>query len=543
LSHSHASLIQLVRPLLAGVHLAVACGTLAFAQQTVNVTVDAGRVLNPLTRDMVGVYTQVGDPNLLSSLTVGELRTGGFSSITYPSGWEGTADSYHWASNSSTPHPGNADAPRKPYVAPGNDMGHLVLALEKTGITPLIEVNYGSNLKGNGGGEPKEAAAWVAYANGSAESPQSIGVDASGHDWKTVGFWATLRSSSPLSSDDGYNFLRVNHPEPLRILLWQVGEDVADNGYYGGDHKGGLDLHAPYPDAQKDNEKRRKLKELSPGFYGDRVAEFAAAMKAVDPKIQVGASLTTPTSDTWAPDWNSEVLKTACKAVDFVSFPWLPGNTLPPDWKQLDESTVLNAPETDLPKIISEMLYQDRRSCPAGKVPRVVLARMAVIPWATVKNPVVPALFAADAYATLAEAGIANASWYQLRENGILNNDSKPNPAYYGTQMFHIVAFRPGDQLLASTGASSTLAVHAAHRQDGLDTVMLINKDSAAKQQVKITVRGASLANNGLRFVYGPDQAAQGKGPERAELKLEGGVISVDVPPYSIVDLILPLQK
>jgi hypothetical protein len=512
------------------------------AQQPVNVTVDTGRVLNPLTRDMISAYAQIGDPNLLSSLTVGQLRTGGFSSITYPSGWEGAADAYHWSSNSLTPHAGNADEPRKPYVAPGNDMGHLVFALEKTGITPLVVVNYGSNLKGSGGGEPKEAAAWVAFANGSPTSTQIIGLDGSGRDWKTVGFWATLRASTPLSSDDGYNFLRVNHPDSLNILLWQVGEDVADNGYYGGEHKGGFDLHAAYPDSPKDNEKRRKLKELSPGFYGERVTEFATAMKAVDAKIQVGASLTMPTGDTWAPDWNFEVLKTACKAIDFVSFPWIPGNTLPPDWKQLDETSVLNAPESDFPKIISEMLYQDRRCCPAGKIPRVVLSRMAVIPWATPKNPVVTALFAADAYATLAEAGISNASWYQLRENGILANDGKPNPAYYGTQMVHIMAFRPGDQLLATTNPSSTLAVHAPHGQDGLYAVMIVNKDATARQQVRVTLGGANLAENGLRFVYSADQVAKQAGPERSEIKAEGNVVTVDVPPYSIVDVILPMR-
>ena len=285
------------------------------------------------------------------------------------------------------------------------------------------------------------------------------------------------------------------------------------------------------------------MKELSPSFYGDRVTEFVAAMKAVDPKIQVGASLTTPTGDTWAPDWDPEVLKASCKAIDFVSFPWIPGTTLPPDWKRLDESSVLNAPENDLPKIISEMLYEDKRYCPGGKVPRVVLSRMAVIPWAVQKNPIVTALFAADAYATLAEAGIAEASWYQLRENGLETNDGKLNSAYYGTQMFHIIAFRPGDQLLSTTGSSSTLAVHAAHRQDGLYTVMLVNKDATGRQHVKVTLRGANLAGNGLQFAYTSEQVAKQAGPERAEIKADGDTFTVDLPPYSIVDVILPIRK
>jgi hypothetical protein len=517
--------------------------TVAWSQTTAEVSVDINRHMNPLTREAVGAYTQLSDGNYLSPTTIDLLRVGGFGAITYPSGWESAADSYHWATNSLTPHPGNADAPQKPFLAPGNDFGHLVFALEKTPITPFIIVNYGSNLRGTGGGEPVEAAAWVAFANGDPASKQPLGKDSSGADWKTVGFWAGLRAGTPLPTDDGYNFLRVNHPESLHIQLWQVGEDVPENGFYGGEHKGTLDLHAPYPEDPKDNEKRRKLKELSPATYGQHVVEYVTAMKAVDPKIEVGADLTTPGIDQYGPEWNGEVLRAACKDVDFVSFPWLPGNTLPPDWKQLDEGSVLAAPQNDLPKIISEMLYEDRRFCPGGKVPRVVLSRFAPIPWGLTKATVVKALFAADAYAALAEAGIANADWYQLREGGLLDANNKPLPAYFGAQMFHIVAFRPGDMLLGTHGSSATLAVHAAHRQDGLYTVMLVNKDAQTSVHVKVSLAGANLAGNGISFLYGPGEAAKGTGPVRGDVKADGSVVSVDVPAYSIVDVILPEKR
>jgi alpha-L-arabinofuranosidase len=35
----------------------------------------------------------------------------------------------------------------------------------KSGATPILTVNYGSNTSGNGGGTPAFAAAWVQYAN------------------------------------------------------------------------------------------------------------------------------------------------------------------------------------------------------------------------------------------------------------------------------------------------------------------------------------------------------------------------------------------
>jgi hypothetical protein len=85
--------------------------------------------------------------------------------------------------------------------------------------TAIVTVNYGTNLDGSGGGEPAEAAAWVAYANGSPSNTQPIGKDSKGNDWKTVGFWATLRASKPLAVDDGYNHLRIGHPDSLGIML------------------------------------------------------------------------------------------------------------------------------------------------------------------------------------------------------------------------------------------------------------------------------------------------------------------------------------
>lgn len=516
------------------------------AQQPIAVSVDAAKQLNPLTRDVVGVYSQLGDANLLTPETVGMLRVGGFTAITFPTGWESASDEYHWATNTFTPDTGNADAPRKPYNAPGNDIGHLLLALDKTGIEPVIHVNYGANAKGTGGGEPKEAAAWVAYVNGSPDSTQEIGKDSTGFDWKTVGFWAGLRASAPLLTDDGYNFLRIHHSEQAHIQIWQIGEDVAENGYYGGDHKGTLDLHAPYPVSSKNNDKRRRLKELSPGFYGERVVEFSKAMKAVDPKIAVGASLTAPPIQDgapWAPDWNEEVLKASCSAVDFVSFDWHPGATMPPDWKTLDDKSVLTAPQSSFTQFISEILYEDKRFCPAGKVPRVVLSAMSPIPWAVPATPIVRALFAADAYATMAEAGIANASWFQLRDKGVTMDNGKPTPVYFGTQMFHIMAARPGDGLLATTGSTASLTVHAARRQEGLCGVMLINKDATTKTQVHVTVHGGSLAGGGVRFDYGDEQMKAGGGASRSEIKTDGDSVLVDVPPYSIVDLLLPLKR
>jgi hypothetical protein len=463
--------------------------------------------------------------------------------ITYPTGWDSVANLYHWSTNKMTPKAGNANDPKNPYMDGRNSFGQMALALEKYGMSAIIHVNYGSNAAGTGGGVPQEAAAWVAYCNALPTDGRSIGVDASGQDWKTSGYWATMRASEPLATDDGYNFLRIHHPAPLNIKLWQVGEDEGENGFYGGDHKGTIDLHAPYPAAAAENERRRKLKELSPTFYGEQVVLFAAAMKSVDSNVQVGATLATPTVDTWATDWNADVLKAACKDIDFVTYNWHPGTTMPPDWHTLDDQSVLGAPATQLPQMFSESLYEARKSCPSGKTPRVVLGEFSPIAWAQIKTPIVSSLFAAEAYSALAMSGISNASWYQMREGGLFSKEGKPTPAYFGTQMVHIIAYRPGDEFVGVTGSKPPVVGIATRRRDGVVGVLLTNHDAGVAQQVKVNVSGGTLAGQGMRFEYSPAQLAKGVGPERTAVQTGGNSITVTVPAYGIVDLQLGLKN
>jgi hypothetical protein len=516
-------------------------GAAARVQQQVNV--DLGKVINPLTPFTMGVYTQVGDGDLLSAQTLGALRAAGIDTVTYPTGWDSVANVYHWSTNKMTPKPGNANDPKNPYIDGRNNFGQLALALEKYGLSAIIHVNYGSNAAGSGGGVPQEAAAWVAYCNALPTDSHALGIDASGQDWKTSGYWATLRASEPLASDDGYNFLRIHHPAPLHMTLWQIGEDEAENGFYGGDHKGTIDLHVPYPAASADNERRRKEKDLSPSFYGEQAAIFSTAMKAVDPNIQVGATLTTPTIDTWATDWNLSVLKAACKDIDFVTYTWHPGTTLPPGWHTLDDQSVLGAPAAQLPQIFSESLYEARKSCPSGKIPRVVLGEFSPISWAAMKTPIVASLFAAESYSALAMSGISNASWFQLREGGLFGKDGKPTPAFFGAQMVHIIAYRPGDAFVTVSGAKSPVVAIATRRRDGVAGVLLTNHDAAQAQQVRINVTGADLAGTGMKYEYSSVELAKGAGPERSPVQTEGNSITLTVPPYGIVALQLGLKK
>src|SRR5262249_2809521 len=133
-----------------------------------------------------------------------------------------------------------------------------------------------------------------------------------------------------------------------------------------------LDLHAPYPKDTKDNEKqRRKNPSLSPAAYGKALLAYAKAMKAVDGRIKVGASVDSPVPNKWdiqewtldpvsgkyvqntafqkaqdsGLDWDRNVLQVAGKDIDFVAFHWNAGNTTEAsNWKELDSNAFVAAP-------------------------------------------------------------------------------------------------------------------------------------------------------------------------------------------------------
>ena len=62
---------------------------------------------------------------------------------------------------------------------------------------------------------------------------------------------------------------------------------------------------------------------LAPPVYGMAVKQYAAAMKAVDPTIKIGAVLI---GNTEYPDWNAKVLAAACPTFDLAILHWYGGN-------------------------------------------------------------------------------------------------------------------------------------------------------------------------------------------------------------------------
>jgi hypothetical protein len=124
-------------------------------------------------------------------------------------------------------------------VAVGITIPQFAQFITSVGGTGMVTVDYGS-------GSPQEAAAELAYLQGSPSDTTTIGTGLEWSDtakawqsvnWQTVGYWASLRAASPLAKDDGLNFLRIGQAAPFtNIDDWEIGNE--EYGSWEIDHHG-----------------------------------------------------------------------------------------------------------------------------------------------------------------------------------------------------------------------------------------------------------------------------------------------------------------
>jgi alpha-N-arabinofuranosidase len=131
---------------------------------------------------------------------------------------------------------------------------------ERIGVEPYITVNYGT-------GTPEEAADWVEYVNGHADTS-----------------WGGKRAAV--------------HPQPYNVRTWGIGNEVW---------------------ARWEKGRARSASE-----YAHRYLEFANAMRRRDPSIRLVACGVDPGEQHFllardAASWNRTLLKTAGDAIDLLS--------------------------------------------------------------------------------------------------------------------------------------------------------------------------------------------------------------------------------
>jgi hypothetical protein len=546
----------------------------AHAQLKTNVTIDPARKQALVYTTSFGVVAERWDPKPYDAETMKLLQDAGITNMRFP-GNGGIDALYHWSTGTIT-NPYTDD--RAPAFPKERQFPAMVPIIDQLG-SALITVNYGSNLDGTGGGEPAEAAAWVAYANGKPSNTQTIGKDSKGNDWKTVGFWAGLRASAPLEKDDGYNFLRINHPAPIGIPLWTIGSDPWNNGFYGqartigsdADNEGKYgqspppepDLHDGKVPGSKDWGRHQGDDKVGPEVYGKAVVEYVKAMKAVDPNIMIGGYVIKPPfaadSNQYGKKWNARMLKQACGSVDFVATSFWEGKGAPPNWlDNVDEKDLLisardpmdaqrffpgqDALEYDYAQLGHDLIDNYKKYCPANHRPPLAVTGLGLSAWLPPKNPAAAAMFAADSFATLIERGAYTVEWSPIHalSPSFLDYKNQPQPAYYGIKLLHQIA-QVGDIFVGAKSDRETLVVHATKRRDGSLGLLFINKDLIQPTSATVTINDYTYATKGTRYDYGKTTIEAGKdGIVEAPIDGLGPTFTIEVPRYSMIAIVIP---
>ena len=233
------------------------------------VTVNAGQVVRDVNTQLLGVNVDWWDSTLNTPQTAALVESAGLTNFRFPGG--SSSDDFHF----------NAPAPYNKNVS-DSTMASFIASVKGQGI---VSLDYGS-------GSPQEAAAFLAYLNGSVNNPTVIGTGPEWSDsanaweqvdWKTAGYWASLRASAPLAVDDGLNFLRLDHPAPFGFQYWEVG-----NEEYGSWE---IDHHT----AQHD-----------PATYVAFAKTFATLAAHISPGISIGVDVGSVTGYN---NWLANVLK------------------------------------------------------------------------------------------------------------------------------------------------------------------------------------------------------------------------------------------
>ncbi|GGI95278.1 hypothetical protein GCM10010885_01090 [Alicyclobacillus cellulosilyticus] len=478
---------------------ATAGGPLTYAKSaaqsttTAVVQVDAGKKLGTISPVAIGMNTAVWDAHLQDPEIPGLLRALKIKILRFPGGI--TSDQYHWQTNSITPG-------QNSYANPVNTFDNFMHNVaQPLGAQVMIDVNYGSNLTGDGGGSPAEAAAWVKYAN--------------------------------ITRKYG-------------VKYWAIGNEVYGNGYYATPWE--TDLHPDH----------------SPTAYGKNSLAFIRAMKAVDPTIKVGVVLATPDTwpAAWVDDWNRKVLSIVGKQIDFVDIHWYPETPGQESDAGL-LATTRDVPHI-VAQLRSLIRQYCGNHAARVQIMLTETNSVSYNPGKQTVS-LVSALFLADDVMTWLENGIANVDWWTLHvpmtvgynnsaslygdaqygDEGILSSGdfqngvaeppvNTPFPTYYGLQMLSYLG-TSGDTMVASSSNNPLLAVHSVKQSNGRLAVLFINKDPARTIQTDVSLRGFTPCAQGTLYLYG-------KGSTKIATRNwtgAGGRFRISLPPYALVTVVM----
>ena len=491
-------------------------------------TVNAGQSIRTADARWFAINTPIWDSNLDTPETLTLLTNMGVQALRFPGG--SGSDQFNWLSNADVV----VVDPWKTTLA------SFIQVVTNLNAQAMITLNYGS-------GTSNEAAAWVAYVNAETNNTRSLGVDSTGFNWQTAGYWASLRAAAPLAADDGENFLRISQPAPLGFKYWEIGNEV-----YGSWE---TDQNSPAHD---------------PYTYAVRSKGYISLMKAVDSTIKIGEVV--------IPGVSNYVNNTSHPAVDPVTkqtnYGWTPvvlatlaSLGVTPDFAIYHNYPENPGSESDHYLLASSSGWASAASDLRSQINDYLGANGAGVELVCTENnsissnpgkqsvSLVNGLYKMDSLAQLMQTEFNGLFWWDLRngavtygnmssalygwrEYGDYGTVSQLYPTYYTTELMTNFA-QAGDTVVAAATDYSLLSVYAARRQDGSLTVLVINKDPVNTNTGQIAVAGFTPASTVAVYSYGipQDTAAEtGTGsPDIAQtsIAVTGTNITYAFPPYS----------
>jgi alpha-L-arabinofuranosidase len=503
----------------------------AVAPALVHLTVNAGQPIRVADARWFGMNAAQWDGAFDTPQTLTELNDMGTRALRFPGG--SNSDDYNWLYN-------RQDGDTWTWAT---SLANFIHVVTNANAQTMITVNYGT-------GSSNEAAAWVAYVNASTTNTMPLGMDAKGFNWQTAGYWASLRASAPLGTDDGKNFLRISRSAPLNFKYWEIGNEE----YGSWEIDSNSAPHDPYT-------------------YALRASGYISLMKAVDPTIKIGV-VVTPGEDSFAnntshPAYNSRegiyhngwtpVLLATLTSLgitpDFLihhHYAQNPGGE--DDAGLLQSSTGWASDAANLRQMITdyvgshgtniELLCTENNSVSSNPGKQSV--------------SLVNGLFMADSLAQLMKTEFNGLFWWNLR-NGGDSYGGNTNASLYGWRMYgdygvlegtdfyptyymaklmqHFV--QAGDTVITASSDYTLLSTYAVRRLNGDLTILTINKDPDSTITGQVAVADFTPAPNGTVYSYGiPQDNASETGvgsPDIAQttFSVGGTTFSYAFPPYS----------
>ena len=321
--------------------------------------------------------------------------------------------------------------------------------LETTGLPAMWTVSIN--------GTAEEAAAAVAFFNGTVDDDRPIGRDRNGRDWLTVGHWAQLRT-------DG------GHPEPAPIQFWEVGNEV-----YGAVRTAGRGCASwGWEDVWTCDGA-----EYVNGTDGhDGFLQFREEMRAVDADIEVGA-VGVGDLGAWS-DWDNKVMGGAADNIDFYVVHQYGSNG------DVPAEDVFGIPRREWPRITGDIrdAYTDYGI--AADVPIAATEHNLVAfldgDDEQLMTRAVNAFYLAETIGQMATSGVTIANQWNLANGrgangtdyGLIDAQThERSPAYYAMALWS----RFGDELVGvdSDPGLNGLGLYGGRSPDGSTQLLVVN--------------------------------------------------------------------